>query len=74
MGRGTQVPWTNPEIQKLSEAWRDGEELDVICIRFGRTAAAVRTQLSAAGVKRTPEKLSQLRRDIVNRHWREVKG
>ena len=78
MGRGssraTPVVWTNPELQRLFKAWRDGEEIDVICARFGRTAAAIRTQLSGAGVKRAPEKLSQLRRDIVNKYWSEVKG
>ena len=37
MGRGTQAPWTNPDLQRLFKAWRDGEEIDVICARFGRT-------------------------------------
>ena len=74
MGRGIQAPWTNPDLQRLFKAWRDGEEIDVICARFGRTEVAIRAQLFEAGGKRTPEKLSQLRRDIVNRYWREVKG
>lgn len=69
MGRGIQAPWTNPDLQRLFKAWRDGEEIDVICARFNRTEGAIRSQLFVAGVKRTPKKLSQLRRDIVNRYW-----
>ena len=74
MGRGTQAPWTNPDLQRLFKAWRDGEEIDVICARFGRTEGAIRSQLNAAGVKRTPEKRAQTGRDMANRYWREVKG
>ena len=45
-----------------------------ICVRFGRTEGAIRAQLNAAGVKRTPEKISQMRRDIANKLWKEIKG
>tara|TARA_R110001583_G_scaffold2710_2_gene18954 strand:- start:471 stop:695 length:225 start_codon:yes stop_codon:yes gene_type:complete len=74
MGRGTQTPWTNPDLQRLFKAWHDGEEIGVICVRFGRTEGAIRAQLNAAGVKRTPEKISQMRRDIANKLWKEIKG
>jgi len=54
--------WTTKQIRELSEAWRDGEELDALAERFNRTPGSLRATLHRSGVKRTPAKLRELRK------------
>jgi len=54
--------WTTKQIRELSEAWRDGEELQVLAERFNRTPGALAAVLHREGVKRTPAKLRELRK------------
>ncbi len=54
--------WLKSDLHALFQAWRDGEDMAVLCDRFGRTSNAIRLQLSQAGVYRSGEKLSEVRR------------
>ncbi len=54
--------WKVDELQALFQAWRDGEDMAVLRDRFGRSATAIRQQLSKAGVQRDGKKLSEVRR------------
>jgi hypothetical protein len=54
--------WTTKEIRELYAAWRDGIDTDVLCERYGRSAAALRVKVASAGVKRSREKLREVRK------------
>ena len=47
---------------RLYKAWLDGEEMIDISERFGRSPNAIRQQLHQGGVKRSSEKISEVRR------------
>jgi hypothetical protein len=53
--------WTGPDLQRLFNAWRAGDDIDSLSKRFGRTPNAIRQQLHKAKVRRTSEKLRQIR-------------
>ena len=53
--------WTGPNLQRLFNAWRAGEHMDSLVKRFGRTPNSIRQQLHKAKVRRTPDKLRQIR-------------
>ena len=53
--------WTGPNLQRLFNAWRAGEHMDSLVKQFGRTPNAIRQQLHKAKVRRTSEKLRQIR-------------
>jgi len=53
--------WTGPDLQRLFNAWRAGEHMDSLVKRFGRTPNSIRQQLHKAKVRRTPDKLRQIR-------------
>jgi len=53
--------WTGPNLQRLFNAWRAGEHMDSLVKQFGRTPNAIRQQLHKAKVRRTPDKLRQIR-------------
>jgi len=53
--------WTGPNLQRLFNAWREGEHMDSLVKRFGRTPNAIRQQLHKAKVRRPPEKLREIR-------------
>lgn len=53
--------WTGPDLQRLFNAWREGDNMDSLVARFGRTANAIRQQLHKAKVRRTPQKLREIR-------------
>lgn len=53
--------WTGPNLQRLFNAWREGEHMDSLVERFGRTPNAIRQQLHKAKVQRTPEILRKIR-------------
>jgi hypothetical protein len=53
--------WTGPNLQRLFNAWRAGEHMDSLVKRFGRTPNAIRQQLHKAKVRRTSEKLREIR-------------
>ena len=57
----TPKDWTGPDLQRLFNAWRAGDNMDSLVKRFGRTANAIRQQLHKAKVRRTPEKLREIR-------------
>jgi predicted transport protein len=54
--------WTTRELRELYAAWRDGIDIDVLCVRYGRSAAALRVKLARGGVKRSREKLREVRK------------
>jgi len=54
--------WTGPNLQRLFNAWRAGDDIDSLSKRFGRTPNAIRQQLHKAKVQRTPEKLREIHR------------
>ena len=53
--------WTGPDLQRLFNAWRAGDNMDSLVARFGRTPNAIRQQLHKAKVRRTPQKLREIR-------------
>ena len=53
--------WTGPNLQRLFNAWRAGEHMDSLVKRFSRTPNAIRQQLHKAKVRRTSEKLREIR-------------
>ena len=53
--------WTGPDLQRLFNAWREGEHMDSLSNRFGRTPNSIRQQLHKAKVRRTPAKLQEIR-------------
>ena len=53
--------WTGPDLQRLFNAWRAGDDIDSLSKRFGRTPNSIRQQLHKAKVRRTPDKLRQIR-------------
>ena len=53
--------WTGPNLQRLFNAWRAGEHMDSLVKQFGRTPNAIRQQLHKAKVRRTSEKLREIR-------------
>ena len=53
--------WTGPDLQRLFNAWRAGDNMDSLVKRFGRTPNAIRQQLHKAKVRRTPQKLREIR-------------
>ena len=53
--------WTGPDLQRLFNAWRAGDNMDSLVARFGRTPNAIRQQLHKAKVRRTPAKLREIR-------------
>jgi len=56
------VRWRRDDVAALCEAWRNGEDIGVLCDRFGRSENAIRQQLHFYGVYRSAEKLSEVRR------------
>ena len=54
--------WTTQELRELYASWREGIDIDVLCERYGRSAAALRVKLGRAGVKRSREKLREVRK------------
>jgi hypothetical protein len=53
--------WTGPDLQRLFNAWRAGDDIDSLSKRYSRTPNAIRQQLHKAKVRRTSEKLRQIR-------------
>ena len=53
--------WTGPDLQRLFNAWRAGDDIDSLSKRFGRTPNSIRQQLHKAKVRRTSEKLREIR-------------
>ena len=53
--------WTGPDLQRLFNAWRAGEHIESLSARFGRTPNSIRQQLHKAKVRRTSEKLREIR-------------
>jgi hypothetical protein len=53
--------WTGPDLQRLFNAWRAGEHMDSLVKQFGRTPNSIRQQLHKAKVRRTSEKLREIR-------------
>ena len=53
--------WTGPDLQRLFNAWRAGDDIDSLSNRFGRTPNSIRQQLHKAKVRRTPAKLREIR-------------
>ena len=53
--------WTGPNLQRLFNAWRAGDDIDSLSKRFSRTPNAIRQQLHKAKVRRTSEKLREIR-------------
>jgi hypothetical protein len=53
--------WTGPDLQRLFNAWRAGDDIESLSARFGRTPNSIRQQLHKAKVRRTPDKLRQIR-------------
>ena len=53
--------WTGPNLQRLFNAWRAGDDIDSLSKRFGRTPNAIRQQLHKAKVRRPPKKLREIR-------------
>ena len=56
MGRGTQTPWTNPDLQRLFKAWHDGEEIGVICAAFWSYGRGYQGAVIRGGGKKNPRK------------------
>ena len=54
--------WSETDLADLFARWKAGEEIEDLCKRFARTPAAIRQQVSHAGVQRTAEKLTEVRR------------
>jgi len=53
--------WTGPDLQRLFNAWRAGDDIESLSARFGRTPNSIRQQLHKAKVRRTSEKLREIR-------------
>ena len=53
--------WTGPDLQRLFNAWRAGDDIDSLSKRFSRTENAIRQQLHKAKVRRPPKKLREIR-------------
>ena len=53
--------WTGPNLQRLFNAWREGDDIYSLSKQFGRTENAIRQQLHKAKVRRTSEKLREIR-------------
>ena len=64
--------WTGPNLQRLFNAWRAGEHMDSLVKRFSRTPNAIRQQLHKAKVRRTSEKLREIR--LIARQGRISNG
>lgn len=60
--------WTGPEEQRLFNAWRKGDHVAELVVRFGRTEGAIRQKLHQARVRRTPEILRKIH--LIARHKR----
>jgi hypothetical protein len=53
--------WTGPNLQRLFNAWREGDDIYSLSKQFGRTENAIRQQLHKAKVRRPPKKLREIR-------------
>ena len=57
----THKVWTGPDLQRLFNAWREGEHIDSLGKRFGRTPNSIRQQLHKYRVRRTVKILREIR-------------
>ena len=64
--------WTGPDLQRLFNAWRAGDDIDSLSERFSRTPNSIRQQLHKAKVRRTSEKLREIR--LIARQGRISNG